>query len=99
MCWVKSLYQKNHILLNKLSFLLTNKIREILLRRYVLLHKISTNYYCNLWLAKDCKNDILVNLKIHKSAPQFLEAAFDECEILQGLVENMVSEEWNLEMY
>lgn len=52
-----------------------------------------------MWLAKDCKTDLLVNLKVHKSGPQFLEAAFDECEILQGMIESMVSEEWNKEMY
>jgi serine/threonine-protein kinase SRPK3 len=49
-------------------------------------------------MARDCKNEMLVSIKIHKSSPCFLESAFDECEMLQMINKKMDSPEWNEEL-
>lgn len=73
-------------------------IGEILAKRYVLIKKIGKGNYSNCWMAKDCKTDMIVALKIHKSSPYYYESALEECEILQMVSKKMITNEWNDEM-
>jgi len=45
-------------------------------------------------LAKDYKYDTYVALKIQKSASHYLEAAYDEVEILQKVASQVDNPEW-----
>ena len=47
-----------------------------------------------MWLAKDKKHGSYVALKIKKSASHYLEAAFDEVEILYQVSNNWKCKEW-----
>jgi serine/threonine-protein kinase SRPK3 len=61
----------------------------------VLLKKLGIGTYASCWLARDCLMDIFVSIKIHKSAPYYLESAFDECEMLQLTNKRVADREWN----
>ena len=50
--------------------------------RYVIIQKLGWGHFSTVWLAKDQKYDSYVALKIQKSAQHYIEAAFDEVEIL-----------------
>ena len=56
--------------------------------------KVDQGDYSDTWMAKDCKSEMIVSIKIHKSAPCYLENAFDECEMLQFISSKVQSEEW-----
>lgn len=58
-------------------------IGEVVNKRYVVIQKIGWGHFSTVWLAKDFKFNTYVALKIQKSAPHYMEAAFDEVEILQ----------------
>lgn len=58
-------------------------IGEVIQGRYVIIQKIGWGHFSTVWLSKDFKYDTYVALKIQKSAPHYLEAAYDEVEILQ----------------
>ena len=47
-----------------------------------------------MWLAKDQKYDSYVALKIQKSAQHYIEAAFDEVEILDQVSSFWQKQEW-----
>ena len=47
-----------------------------------------------MWLAKDSKYDSYVALKIQKSAQHYIEAAFDEVEILDQVSSFWQKQEW-----
>lgn len=47
-----------------------------------------------MWLAKDFKYNTYVAIKVQKSAPHYLEAAYDEVEILQTVARHATSPEW-----
>ena len=51
-------------------------------------------HFSTVWLAKDFKYNTYVALKIQKSAPHYLEAAYDEVEILQRVTSNTSNPEW-----
>lgn len=55
---------------------------EILIERYVIIQKLGWGHFSTVWLAKDIHYNTYVALKIQRSAPHYLEAAFDEVEIL-----------------
>jgi len=57
-------------------------IGEVLIGRYVILQKLGWGHFSTVWLAKDIKFNTFVALKIQRSASHYLEAAFDEVEIL-----------------
>ena len=61
-------------------------IGEILNDRYVILQKLGWGHFSTVWLARDTKHDTYVAIKVQKSASHYLEAAFDEVEILQKAV-------------
>ena len=68
--------------------------REILLERYVIIQKLGWGHFSTVWLSKDFKYNTYVAIKIQKSAPHYLEAAYDEVEILQKVARNTHNPEW-----
>ncbi|CAD8199089.1 unnamed protein product [Paramecium octaurelia] len=69
-------------------------IGEVLLNRYVVIQKLGWGHFSTVWLAKDFKYDTYVALKIQKSASHYLEAAYDEVEILQKVAQNVQNPVW-----
>ena len=67
---------------------------EILNQRYVLIKKIGTGMFAHIWLSRDLLYDIFVAIKIHKSAPYYLESAFDETEMFQLMNKKRLDEQW-----
>ena len=47
-----------------------------------------------MWLTKDLKYNSYVAMKVQKSAQHYLEAAYDEVEILDKVATNWKTEEW-----
>lgn len=47
-----------------------------------------------MWLTKDLKYNNYVAIKVQKSAQHYLEAAYDEVEILDKVASNWRSKEW-----
>lgn len=69
-------------------------IGEILIGRYVVLQKLGWGHFSTVWLVRDLKFDTYVAIKIQKSASHYLEAAFDEVEILQKGVKQAEKKSW-----
>jgi serine/threonine-protein kinase SRPK3 len=69
-------------------------IGEVLLERYVIIQKLGWGHFSTVWLARDFKYETYVALKIQKSAPHYLEAAYDEVEILQRVARQATDPEW-----
>ena len=61
-------------------------IGEVLNDRYVILQKLGWGHFSTVWLSRDTKHNTFVAIKVQKSASHYLEAAFDEVEILQKAV-------------
>ena len=57
-------------------------VGEILLDRYVIIQKLGWGHFSTVWLTKDLKYSSYVAIKVQKSAQHYLEAAYDEVEIL-----------------
>ena len=49
------------------------------------MQKLGWGHFSTAWLAKDTKYNTYVAIKIQKSAQQYIDAAYDEVEILQEL--------------
>ena len=62
--------------------------------RYVIIQKLGWGHFSTVWLARDFKYDTYVAIKIQKSAPHYLEAAYDEVEILQHVTKHSEDKEW-----
>ena len=69
-------------------------VGECLIGRYVVLQKLGWGHFSTVWLCKDLKYDTYVAIKLQKSASHYLEAAFDEVEILQKAVKHSETKEW-----
>ena len=69
-------------------------VGEVINGRYVIIQKIGWGHFSTVWLSKDFKYDTYVALKIQKSAPHYLEAAYDEVEILQKVARKCQNKEW-----
>ena len=69
-------------------------IGEILLNRYIITQKLGWGHFSTAWLAKDTKYDTYVAIKIQKSSQNYLDAAYDEVEILQELEKHYFDKEW-----
>ena len=67
---------------------------EVYLQRYVVLQKLGWGHFSTVWLARDTKYNTFVALKIQKSAQHYLEAAFDEVEILEQVSTKWHNEAW-----
>eukprot|EP01017_Pseudomicrothorax_dubius_P036158 TRINITY_DN5153_c0_g1_i4.p1 TRINITY_DN5153_c0_g1~~TRINITY_DN5153_c0_g1_i4.p1 ORF type:complete len:729 (+),score=180.41 TRINITY_DN5153_c0_g1_i4:145-2331(+) len=76
-------------------------IGEVIVGRYVIIQKLGWGHFSTVWLARDFKHDTYVALKIQKSAPHYLEAAYDEVEILQRVARHALDPAWlaSLEEY
>ena len=68
--------------------------REVIVNRYVVIEKVGWGHFSTVWLCKDLKHSTYVALKVQKSAPHYLEAAYDEVEILQTCAKNAMKPEW-----
>ena len=69
-------------------------VGECLIGRYVVLQKLGWGHFSTVWLCRDIKFDTYVAIKLQKSASHYLEAAFDEVEILQKVVKHSESHAW-----
>lgn len=70
-------------------------IGEALLGRYVVIQKLGWGHFSTVWLCRDFRFGTYVAVKIQKSSPQYMDAAFDEVEILQKLAKNYADPRWN----
>jgi serine/threonine-protein kinase SRPK3 len=50
--------------------------------RYLIVQKLGWGHFSTVWLARDLQHNTYVALKVQKSAKNYLEAAYDEVEIL-----------------
>jgi serine/threonine-protein kinase SRPK3 len=69
-------------------------VGEILLDRYVIIQKLGWGHFSTVWLTKDLKHNSYVAIKVQKSAQHYLEAAYDEVEILDKVARNWKSKDW-----
>jgi serine/threonine-protein kinase SRPK3 len=69
-------------------------VGEVLVSRYVIIQKLGWGHFSTVWLAKDINYNTYVALKIQRSASQYLEAAFDEVEILDQCSSYWMKTEW-----
>lgn len=69
-------------------------IGEVFLDRYMVIQKLGWGHFSTVWLSKDLKFDTYVALKVQKSAQHYLDAAYDEVEILQELEKYNNEKEW-----
>ena len=67
---------------------------EIYLNRYLVLQKLGWGHFSTVWLTKDLKYNTFVAMKVQKSAQHYIEAAYDEVEILQELDRHNFDPEW-----
>ena len=63
-------------------------VGEILLDRYIIIQKLGWGHFSTVWLTKDLKYNSYVAIKVQKSAQHYLEAAYDEVEILDQVAKN-----------
>ena len=57
-------------------------VGEILMDRYVIIQKLGWGHFSTVWLTKDLRYNSYVALKVQKSAQHYVEAAYDEVDIL-----------------
>ena len=69
-------------------------VGEILLERYIIMQKLGWGHFSTACLALDIKYGTYVAIKIQKSAQQYIDAAYDEVEILQELEKHNFDKEW-----
>ena len=69
-------------------------IGEVLLERYIIMQKLGYGHFSTAWLALDTKFGNYVAIKIQKAAQQYIDAAYDEVEILQELGKHNFDKEW-----
>jgi serine/threonine-protein kinase SRPK3 len=62
--------------------------------RYVVVQKLGWGHFSTVWLARDLKYNTFVAIKVQKSAQHYLEAAYDEVEILDVIAKNTENQEW-----
>ena len=69
-------------------------VGEVFLDRYIIVQKLGWGHFSTVWLTKDLKFDTFVALKVQKSSQNYLEAAYDEVEILDVVSQRWKTEEW-----
>ena len=69
-------------------------IGEVLLERYIIMQKLGYGHFSTAWLALDTKFGNYVCIKIQKAAQQYIDAAYDEVEILQELANHNFDPAW-----
>jgi len=69
-------------------------VGEVLVDRYVLIQKLGWGHFSTVWLSKDFKYNTYVAIKVQKSASHYLEAAYDEVELLQKAAKHSMDKKW-----
>lgn len=69
-------------------------VGEVFKERYVVIQKLGWGHFSTVWLAKDKKHDTYVALKVQKSAQHYIEAAYDEVEILDQVSSFWRKKDW-----
>lgn len=69
-------------------------VGEVFKERYVVIQKLGWGHFSTVWLAKDKKYNTYVALKVQKSAQHYIEAAYDEVEILDQVSSFWRKKEW-----
>ena len=69
-------------------------IGEVFIERYVVVQKLGWGHFSTVWLAKDMQYNTFVALKIQRSASNYIEAAYDEVEILEQVSSFWKKPEW-----
>jgi serine/threonine-protein kinase SRPK3 len=69
-------------------------VGEILFNRYVIVQKLGWGHFSSVWLSRDFKYNTYVAIKVQKSAENYLEAAYDEVEILQKVANLVRDKSW-----
>ena len=69
-------------------------VGEIMIERYVIVQKLGWGHFSTVWLARDLKYNTYIALKVQKSAQHYLEAAYDEVEILDVAAKNTERPDW-----
>jgi serine/threonine-protein kinase SRPK3 len=69
-------------------------VGEILVDRYVIIQKLGWGHFSTVWLSKDFKYNTYVAIKVQKSASHYLEAAYDEVELLQKAAKHSMEKKW-----
>ena len=69
-------------------------VGEVLIDRYVIIQKLGWGHFSTVWLAKDFKYNTYVAIKVQKSASHYLEAAYDEVELLQKAAKHSMDKQW-----
>lgn len=69
-------------------------VGEVLIDRYVVIQKLGWGHFSTVWLCKDLKFENYVAIKVQKSAQHYLEAAYDEVDILDQIATNWKSDNW-----
>lgn len=69
-------------------------VGEVFLDRYIIIQKLGWGHFSTVWLTKDLKFDTFVALKVQKSSQNYLEAAYDEVEILDVVSKRWQKDEW-----
>lgn len=69
-------------------------VGEVLIDRYVIMQKLGWGHFSTVWLARDFKYGTYVAIKVQKSANHYLDAAYDEVELLQKAAKYSTSNEW-----
>ena len=69
-------------------------VGEVLLERYIIMQKLGYGHFSTAWLALDTKFGNYVCIKIQKAAQQYIDAAYDEVEILQELANHNFDPAW-----
>lgn len=69
-------------------------VGEVFSDRYIIIQKLGWGHFSTVWLSKDTKYNTYVAMKIQKSSQNYLEAAYDEVEILDQCSTNWHKKEW-----
>jgi serine/threonine-protein kinase SRPK3 len=69
-------------------------VGECFMGRYIIIQKLGWGHFSTVWLTKDLWYDTYVALKIQKSSQNYLEAAYDEVEILDTVSSNWQRRDW-----
>lgn len=64
------------------------------MNRYEIKQKLGWGHFSTVWLAKDLKYNTYTAVKVQKSSQNYLEAAYDEVEILQEVAKHINSPKW-----
>lgn len=74
-------------------------VGEIYSDRYIIIQKLGWGHFSTVWLSKDIKYDTYVAIKVQKSASHYIEAAYDEVEILDQVSSFWKRKEWQASLH